>query len=62
MQFGCNPTTLAYYHRGNAKLELGQHQEAIADLEAALVLAREAGANDLMVFIEGKIEELQQDE
>ena len=51
-----------YINRSDAKSELGQHQEAIADLEAALDLAREAGDSDLIVFIEGKIEELEQDE
>ena len=52
----------AYINRSNAKAELGQHQEAIADLEAALELAREAGDSDLITFIEGKIEELEQEE
>ena len=51
-----------YINRSNAKAELGQHQEAIADLESALDLAREAGNSDLIVFIEGKIEEHEQDE
>ena len=31
-------------------------------MEAALDLAREAGDSDLITFIEGKIEELEQDE
>ena len=51
-----------YINRSNAKTKLGQHQEAIADLQAALELAREAGDNDRIVFIEGKIEELEQEE
>ena len=51
-----------YINRSKANTELGQHQEAIADLEAALELAREAGDSDLITFIEGKIEELEQDE
>ena len=51
-----------YVNRSVVKAELGQHQEAIADLESALDLAREAGDSDLIIFIEGKIEELEQDE
>ena len=51
-----------YINRSNAKAELGQYREAIADLEAALDLAREAGDSDLITSIEGKIEELEQDE
>ena len=55
-------TAYFYINRSYAKAELGQHQEAIADLESALDLAREAGDSDLITFIEGKIEELEQDE
>ena len=51
-----------YIFRSNAKAELGQHREAGADLEAALELAREAGDSKLISFIEGKIEELEQEE
>ena len=53
-------TAYFYINRSYAKAELGQHQEAIADLESALDMAREAGDSDLIIFIEGKIEELEQ--
>ena len=55
-------TDYFYINRSDAKAELGQYREAVADLEAALDLAREAGDSDVMTFIEGKIEELEQDE
>ena len=51
-----------YIIRSDAKAELGQHREAVADLESALDLAREAGDSELITLIEGKIEELEQDE
>ena len=51
-----------YINRSKAKTELGQHQEAIADLEAALELAREDGNSEHITFLEGKIEELEQEE
>ena len=60
---GLQPDTAYFYiNRSYAKAELGQYREAVADLEAALDLAREAGDSDRIVFIEGKIEELEQDE
>ena len=51
-----------YIIRSDAKAELGQYREAVADLEAGLELAREAGDSELITLIEGKIEELEQDE
>jgi tetratricopeptide (TPR) repeat protein len=52
----------AYIGRGNAKIGLGQYEEAIADLKAALEQADQTDDSDFIAAIEGKIEELEQDE
>ena len=49
-----------YINRGAARAELGQYEEAIADLKAVLELARESGNSERIIFIEAKIEELEQ--
>jgi len=51
-----------YFNRSLAKAEMGLSREALADIKAALELAREADDSDLITLIEGKIEELEQDE